>query len=69
LIQPWIPKVTPALQVAGPVASANGVFVSTLPIQPATSPGPPSTERVVLTVLGAGIAARALWLLLGAYSL
>jgi TonB family protein len=69
LIQPWVPKVAPTFEGARRVETANAAFVSTPPIQPTTAPGLPSTERVVLMVLGSGIAARGLWLLLGAYSL
>ncbi len=69
LIQPWIPKGAPAFQGARPAEPANGVFVSTPPIQPTTASDLPSSESVVLIVLGSGIAARGLWLLIGAYSL
>jgi TonB family protein len=65
--QPWHTIVPPALETI--VVTTAGVPAAKVPGPQATIPAAWPTRSIVLSVLAAGIAARGLWLIVGAFAL
>jgi bla regulator protein BlaR1 len=68
--QPWqTMAVAPIEQAALSAPGADGLSVPAVGSQAASASGWPSTETLILLVVVAGIAARTLWLAIGAFAL